>query len=30
MDVGPDELDGLCYLTFPSLAKFDTAQGAST
>lgn len=28
MEVGPNELDNLCYLTFPSLAKFDTAQGA--
>lgn len=28
MDITPGELDDLCYLTFPSLAKFDTAQGA--
>jgi hypothetical protein len=28
MDVGPDQLANLCYLTYPSLAKFDTAQGA--
>jgi hypothetical protein len=28
MEVGPDQLANLCYLTFPSLAKFDTAQGA--
>lgn len=28
MDVGPHDLDNLCYLTYPSLAKFDTPQGA--
>jgi uncharacterized protein YndB with AHSA1/START domain len=30
MDVGPDQLDNLCYLTFPSLAKFDTRRAPST
>lgn len=29
MDVGPDGLGNLCYLTFPSLAWFDTAAGAA-
>jgi hypothetical protein len=28
MEIGPERLENLCYLTFPSLAKFDTAQGA--
>jgi hypothetical protein len=28
MSVGPDDLEGLMYLSFPQLAKFDTAQGA--
>lgn len=28
MEVKPGQLENLCYLTFPSLAKFDTAQGA--
>ena len=28
MEIGPQDLDNLCYLTYPSLAKFDTAQGA--
>ncbi len=28
MDVGPGDLDNLCYLTYPSLPKLDTAQGA--
>lgn len=28
MEVTADQLDNLCYLTFPSLAKFDTEQGA--
>lgn len=29
MELAPDQLGNLCYLTFPSLAKFDTAQGAA-
>lgn len=28
MEATPEMLGNLCYLTFPSLAKFDTAQGA--
>lgn len=27
MEVGPDQLDNLVYLSFPSMAKFDTAAG---
>lgn len=29
MDYGPDDLDNLVYLSFPSLAKLDTPQGAA-
>jgi hypothetical protein len=28
MDFGPEQLDNLCYLSYPTLAKLDTAQGA--
>jgi hypothetical protein len=28
MDFGPDQLENLCYLSYPTLAKLDTAQGA--
>ena len=28
MGVGPDDLENLCYLSFPSLAKLDTQQGS--
>lgn len=28
MEVGPDDLANLCYLSFPSLAKLDTPEGA--
>lgn len=29
MDYGPDDLDNLVYLSFPSLAKLDTPMGAA-
>lgn len=29
MEVGPDQLDNLCYLSFPSMAKFDTPAGGA-
>jgi hypothetical protein len=29
MDLGPDDLDNLAMLSYPSLAKFDTAAGAA-
>jgi hypothetical protein len=28
MDFEPDDLENLCYLSYPTLAKLDTAQGA--
>ena len=29
MEVGPDQLGNLCYLSFPSMAKFDTPAGGA-
>lgn len=29
MGKGPDDLDNLCYLSYPTLAKFDTPTGAA-